>query len=108
MQIAPLWEKSCLTVTGAHSLFSRFLNLRAIAKMQPPCQTSLKGREGEDEIRFLLFALDLLLHPAMSLLHSFYTGCGEGSLSDCTAAFDLCFVLVLLRFSVQSGRFFPL
>lgn len=97
--------KSCLTVTG--SLFSRFVKLRATAKTQPSCQTSLKGR-GKKKIRFLLFTLDLLLHPAMSLLDSFYTGCGEGSLPDCTAAFDLRFVLVLLRFSVQSGRFFPL
>lgn len=45
MQIAPLWENPVRQLQ-ARSLFSRFLNLRAAAKTQPSCQTSLK-RERE-------------------------------------------------------------
>lgn len=44
--------KSCLTVTG--SLFSRFVKLRATAKTQPSCQTSLKGR-GKNQVFIVYF-----------------------------------------------------
>lgn len=45
MQIAPLWENPVRQLQAC-SLFGRFLNLRAAAKTQPFCQTSLK-RERE-------------------------------------------------------------